>query len=44
MNATLGLDCKANESLFLIHDIFGAGRPVAVQLKVTRAPISVLWF
>ena len=44
MNVTLGLDCKANESLFLIHEMFGLGRPVAVHLKVTLAPISVLWF
>ena len=44
MNVTLGLDCKANESLFVIHEMFGLGRPVAVQLKVTLAPISVLWF
>ena len=44
MNVTLGLNCKANESLFLIHEMFGLGRPVAVHLKVTLAPISVLWF
>ena len=44
MNVTLGLDCKANESLFLIHEMLGVVRPVAVQLKVTLAPISALWF
>ena len=44
MNVTLGLDCRADESLFLIHEILGLGRPVAVQLKVTLAPISMLWF
>ena len=44
LNVTLGLDCKANESLFLIHEMLGAGRPVAVQLKVTLAPTSALWF
>ena len=42
--SSLGLDCKANESLFLIHEMLGARRPVAVQLKVTFAPISVIWF
>ena len=42
LNVTLGLDCKANESLFLIHEMLGAGRPVAVQLKVTLAPTSAL--
>ena len=44
MNVTLGLDCKANESLFLIHEMLGVVRPVAVQLKVTLAPISALRF
>ena len=44
MNVTLGLDCKVNESLFLIHEMLGVVRPVAVQLKVTLAPISALWF
>ena len=44
MNVNLGLDCKANESLFLIHEMLGVVRPVAVQLKVTLAPISALWF
>ena len=39
MNVTLGLDCKANESLFLIHEMLGV-----VQLKVTLAPISALRF
>ena len=44
MNIALGLDCKANESLSFIHEMLVPGRPVAVQLKVTLAPISVLWF
>ena len=44
LNVTLELVCKADESLFLIHEMLGLRRPVAVQLKVTLAPISMLWF
>ena len=44
MNFTLRLDCKADESLFSIRDMVGLGKPMAVQLKVTLAPISALWF
>ena len=44
MNFTLRLDCKADESLFSIRDMIDLGKPMAVQLKVTLAPISALWF
>ena len=44
MNFTLRLDCKADESLFSIRDMVDLGKPMAVQLKVTLAPISALWF
>ena len=44
MNFTLRLlDCKTDESLFLIHDMIGLGKPMAVQLKVTLAHITALW-
>ena len=44
MNFTLRLDCKADVSLFSIRDMVDLGKPMAVQLKVTLAPISALWF